>query len=90
MLEKAVVEARDSEIECEKENWTPQVGIGLAVMIPDTYVSDLGVRMGLYRRLSLIEDKENVDKFAAELQDRFGELPQEAKNLLSIVVLKQL
>jgi len=90
MLEKAVIEARDSDVESEKENWTPQVGIGLAVMIPDTYVSDLGVRMGLYRRLSLIEDKENVDKFAVELQDRFGELPQEAKNLLSIVILKQL
>jgi transcription-repair coupling factor (superfamily II helicase) len=46
--------------------------------------------MSLYRRLSAIETREEIDRFAAELIDRFGPLPDEVKHLFEIVFIKQL
>ena len=57
-------------------------------MIPETYVPDLDLRMGLYRRLNELEDRQAIDAFAAEMIDRFGTLPEETANLLKIVEVK--
>jgi transcription-repair coupling factor (superfamily II helicase) len=59
------------------------------VLIPDRYVPDLGVRLGLYRRISELRSREEVDQFAAEMIDRFGKLPKEVENLLDVVTIKQ-
>jgi transcription-repair coupling factor (superfamily II helicase) len=60
------------------------------VLIPETFVSDLQVRLGLYRRLSFMDKREDIDAFAAELVDRFGELPPEVHHLLDVVEIKAL
>jgi len=89
MLEEAVVMLRGGGGEDEIEDqWTPQISIGTSVLIPESYVSDLQVRMGLYRRLSTLQDAHEVDGFAAELTDRFGSLPSEVHHLLEIVKIK--
>jgi transcription-repair coupling factor (superfamily II helicase) len=87
MLEEAVAAARGGVAEAA-DSWTPQINLGIPVLIPETYVSDLGLRLGLYRRLGEVAAREDVDAFAAELIDRFGALPQEAKNLLDVVTIK--
>jgi transcription-repair coupling factor (superfamily II helicase) len=88
MLEEAVAEMRDGE--AAEETWSPSINIGTAVLIPDSYVADLDVRMSLYRRLSDAATKEEIDAFAAELIDRFGPLPREVEALLDIVGIKAL
>jgi transcription-repair coupling factor (superfamily II helicase) len=55
---------------------------------PRAYVPDLDLRMGLYRRLGELDDRQAIDAFAAELIDRFGKLPEETANLLKIVETK--
>jgi transcription-repair coupling factor (superfamily II helicase) len=57
-------------------------------MIPEHYVPDLDLRMGLYRRLGELDDRPAIDAFAAELIDRFGALPEETANLMKIVEVK--
>jgi transcription-repair coupling factor (superfamily II helicase) len=57
-------------------------------MIPEHYVPDLDLRMGLYRRLGELDDRPAIDAFAAEMIDRFGALPEETANLLKIVEVK--
>jgi len=57
-------------------------------MIPEAYVPDLDLRMGLYRRLGELDDRPAIDAFAAELIDRFGTLPEETANLMKIVEVK--
>lgn len=89
MLEEAIVAARDDGSVTE-ESWSPQITIGTSVLIPDNYVEDLTVRLGLYRRLSNLVDASEIDAFAAELVDRFGTLPEEVENLLEIITIKQL
>lgn len=58
------------------------------MLIPDDYVSDLDVRLGLYRRLSSLTTKVELEGFAAELIDRFGPLPREVNTLLLVVRIK--
>ena len=90
MLEEAVATLKGGEAAEAQDQWSPQIGLGTAVLIPDTYVSDLQLRLGLYRRLSKLEGRADIDGFGAELVDRFGELPEEVKHLLDVVEIKGL
>ncbi|NCC02588.1 MAG: transcription-repair coupling factor [Proteobacteria bacterium] len=72
------------------DRWSPQINIGLSVMIPETYVADANVRMGLYRRLAEGSEEQDTDSIAAEMLDRFGPLPEEVENLLQTVNIKLL
>jgi transcription-repair coupling factor (superfamily II helicase) len=91
MLEEAVVAARaEGEGKAPVDEWSPTINLGTAVLIPETYVADLAVRLGLYRRLSSFTERAELDAFAAELVDRFGKLPPEVENLLEVVAVKQL
>lgn len=89
MLEEAVAEIR-GEPEATDGGWSPQITIGTAVMIPESYVPDLQLRLALYRRLAELETTREIDAFGAELIDRFGSLPQEVQHLLKIVFIKAL
>ena len=90
MLEEAVAEARNAEgTGSHAMEWSPQISLGISVLLPESYVPDLGVRLGLYRRLGDLADRAAVDAFAAELIDRFGALPDEVNNLLEVVAIKQ-
>ncbi|MEP7130115.1 MAG: transcription-repair coupling factor, partial [Sphingomicrobium sp.] len=72
------------------EEFTPQISVDAPILIPETYVLDLDLRMGLYRRLGELEDRPAIDAFAAEMIDRFGALPEETANLMKIVEVKLL
>ena len=87
MLEDAILEQKAGGGE-RREEFTPQINVEAPILIPETYVPDLDLRMGLYRRLGELEDREGVDAFAAEMIDRFGKLPDETQNLLLIVETK--
>ena len=90
MLEEAVAQIRSGATSDSDEQWSPQINIGTSVLIPESYVPDLDVRMALYRRLAGLEDPTDIDRFAAELIDRFGALPEEVQHLLEIVSIKAL
>jgi transcription-repair coupling factor (superfamily II helicase) len=87
MLEDAIVELKAGGLPT-KEEFTPQISVDAPIMIPEHYVPDLDLRMGLYRRLGELEDRQAIDAFAAELIDRFGALPEETANLMKIVEVK--
>ncbi|WLS02210.1 transcription-repair coupling factor [Shinella oryzae] len=89
MLEEAVAEIKGDE-EVADSGWSPQISVGTPVMIPDDYVPDLHLRLGLYRRLGEITELADIDAFGAEMIDRFGPLPIEVQHLLKIVYIKSL
>ena len=93
MLEEAVQLAKSGpvlEAAHSADQWTPQITIGTPVLIPEGYVGDLTVRLGLYRRIATLIDRTEIDAFAAEMIDRFGPLPTEVSNLLQIIQIKRL
>jgi transcription-repair coupling factor (superfamily II helicase) len=91
MLEETIAKLRSGEIEGLPEpgdHWAPQINLGAPVLIPEDYVPDLDVRLGLYRRLSDLETRRELEGFAAELHDRFGKPPAEVETLLRVVRIK--
>ena len=91
MLEEAIAKIKSGEMEGLSETedqWAPQINLGVPVLIPEEYVPDLDVRLGLYRRLSSLTTKVELEGFAAELIDRFGKLPKEVNTLLLVVRIK--
>ncbi len=90
MLEDAILAAKAGEAGLERDNrdLSPQITVDAPIMIPDDYVPDLAVRMALYRRLNQAENKGEIEAMAAEMIDRFGELPQPTKNLIRLIEIK--
>ena len=93
MLEEAIAKIKAGEMEGlsqADDQWAPQINLGVPVLIPERYVQDLDVRLGLYRRLSSLSTKVELEGFAAELIDRFGTLPKEVSTLMLVVRIKSM
>jgi transcription-repair coupling factor (superfamily II helicase) len=90
MLEDAVLSIREGKEHIGEKSWSPQINVGASVLIPETYVPDLTVRLSLYRRLAELAEDTEREAFAAELIDRFGQLPPEAEQLIAVAGLKAL
>ena len=91
MLEETIARIRSGEVTSVDDlegQWAPQINLGVPVLIPEDYVPDLDVRLGLYRRLSALTSKVELEGFAAELIDRFGKLPREVNTLLVVMRIK--
>jgi len=91
MLEEAIAGIRSGEAgpaPGPDEAWSPTLNLGVPVLIPDDYVPDLDVRLGLYRRLSSLHARTELEGFAAELHDRFGKAPPAVETLLAVMRIK--
>jgi len=94
MLEEAVAAARTgaklSAEDAFEDHWSPQINLGMPVLIPENYIPDLNLRLSIYRRAASLASREEIEAFAAELIDRFGPLPIDVENLLDLMEIKQL
>ncbi|MEQ1725940.1 MAG: transcription-repair coupling factor [Sphingopyxis sp.] len=90
MLEEAILAARaeGAGLAVPDERFSPAITLDAPISLPETYIPDLGVRMGLYRRLNDLGDRAEIDSFAAEMIDRFGPLPDATQNLLTLMEIK--
>lgn len=89
MLEEQIAVFKDEPINTEQP-FIPTINLGLSVFIPDNYISDSVLKLGLYRRIGSLNDDLEVERFKDEMIDRFGSLPPEFNNLLDIVKIKLL
>jgi transcription-repair coupling factor (superfamily II helicase) len=93
MLEEAVAALKSGRTDSEPvpvQDWSPQINLGLSVLIPESYVNDLTLRLGLYRRIAGMVTDAEIESFAAELIDRFGPMPEETQHLIAVLGLKLL
>src|SRR6187549_483198 len=90
MLEEAIMDAKAGGMASRPRDFSPQITVDAPIMIPEEYVPDLDLRMGLYRRLNDLDEQDGIEAFAAEMIDRFGPLPEEVQHLLKTISLKLL
>ena len=90
MLEETIDELKNTTQKSKNNQWSPKISLPLSILIPEDYISDLTIRMEIYKRLSSIILEEEIDEIAAELIDRFGSLPQEVETLIDTIGLKNL
>ena len=67
-----------------------QIDIKADAHISDEYIFDQGQRIGIYKRIAAIECEEDKHNVEEELEDRFGDPPQAARNLIDIAYIKAL
>ncbi|MEH6815535.1 MAG: transcription-repair coupling factor, partial [Pseudoalteromonas distincta] len=90
MLEQAVNALREGK-EPTLENLLQkqtEVDLKLAALLPDDYIHDVNARLGMYKRVASCANLDDMDELQVELIDRFGLLPDAAKNLFSLQQLK--
>ena len=58
--------------------------------IPDSYIDITAEKIRIYKQLDALSDDREIDALASRLEDRFGPLPEEVKNLLLVVKLRNL
>lgn len=85
MLERTVAELKGEEI---KEEVEPVLNLNIEAIIPEEYIEDITLRLGMYRRIARASNEEELQELALEMRDRFGETPEGVKNLLDVMRLK--
>lgn len=92
MLEETIAQLKSGEAidDAHSHDWSPTINLGGSLLIPESYVEALDLRMQLYRRLAQLDSEEAIESFAAELIDRFGPLPEEVKQLVKVLHIKRL
>ncbi|UVO49550.1 transcription-repair coupling factor [Sphingomonas sp. SUN019] len=88
MLEEAIMDAKAGGMAQRPRDFSPQISVDAPILIPDDYVPDLDLRMGLYRRLNDLDAVREIEAFAAEMIDRFGPLPEATDNLIKVIEIK--
>ncbi|MBW7983938.1 transcription-repair coupling factor [Enterobacillus tribolii] len=90
LLENAVnalKEGREPSLEDLSGSQT-DVELRMPALLPDDFIPDVNTRLSLYKRIASASDQERLDDLKAELIDRFGKLPDAARNLLSCAALR--
>lgn len=91
MLEEAVQALKEGREPSLDSMLSSQAELDLKIpaLLPDSYIPDVSLRLSFYKRLASSRDREELDEIQVELIDRFGLLPDAAKNLVAITGFKQ-
>ncbi|MEN8815732.1 MAG: transcription-repair coupling factor [Nonlabens sp.] len=96
ILSEAITELKENEFadlyetnDKEKKHVTEvTIDSDFELLFPDDYINSITERLSLYAKLNDVEDEKGLEVYKKELIDRFGELPEEAENLLTSVRIK--
>ncbi len=88
MLEEAINNTKTSDKNILDDNYVAHINLNIPVFIPEEYVLDIELRLGLYRRIAAQKTEQKLEEIAIEMIDRFGKLPIEVNNLLEIMKIK--
>jgi transcription-repair coupling factor (superfamily II helicase) len=87
LIEEAVSELKG---EAWQETVNPEINVKVSAYLPSDYVIDTDVRLSLYRRLSLLREKHELEKIKEEIHDRFGPVPEPVRHLFDLMSLRLL
>lgn len=98
MLERAINEEKallnnekiseNNEIDYLKND--VKISIDISANIPDKYISSSAVKIEMYQKLSNATDEEKLRDVTLELIDRFGDIPKEVQNLITIIEIRNM
>ena len=97
ILDEAILELKENEFksvfseELKEMEFVKEciLETDLSLVIPDDYVNDINERLTLYKRLDTLTFQEAISTFSQELKDRFGEIPNQTKELINTLKLRE-
>jgi transcription-repair coupling factor (superfamily II helicase) len=87
LMEEAISEVKGETVRAAPE---PELNLRLSGAIPESYMPETQMRLTLYKRFASVQDEEELEALAEETRDRFGVLPCEVQNLLTVIRVKML
>ncbi|WP_312911492.1 transcription-repair coupling factor [Stutzerimonas nitrititolerans] len=66
----------------------PEINLRIPALIPEDYLPDVHARLILYKRIANAADEDGLNELQVEMIDRFGLLPEPAKHLIRLTLLK--
>ena len=88
LYQQLLADALDSLRGEPSARWTPELAIGAQGRLPEDWIADDDIRLGTYMRLARLDEHDEVDLVAAELEDRFGDIPDAARALIAATRLR--
>ncbi|RMG03446.1 MAG: transcription-repair coupling factor [Nitrospirae bacterium] len=85
MLSEEVARLKGKPVLPERK---PQIDLHIQAYLPEVYVADPSIRLGIYRRLNVCSDEDELKEIELEIRDRFGPPPPEVLNLLDLIRLR--
>jgi transcription-repair coupling factor (superfamily II helicase) len=85
MLEQAVSQLKGEEL---PEQRVTQLNLGISLRVDDTYIPEENQRLRIYKRIAGAADEATIADVRAELEDRYGELPESVRHLLEAAILR--
>jgi transcription-repair coupling factor (superfamily II helicase) len=89
ILKEAILNLKGEELDLE-ESIDPEVKLGISAYIPDSYIPDVSERLVMYQRLAAVISSQETNQLALEIEDRFGCLGDEVKNLIEVMRIRGL
>ena len=98
MLDKAIKEEKanltgekvDNLNSSDYVNNDVKISIDVSANIPDRYISSSNIKIEMYQKLSNADDEEKLRDVTLEFIDRFGNIPKELENLISIIDIRNI
>jgi transcription-repair coupling factor (superfamily II helicase) len=88
LLQRAIEELQSPQTKISSSSITCDIQCTIATLLPESYMPDIPTRLSFYQRLDASKTKTAVHQLCAELCDRFGPLPAQAKNLFAVKELQ--
>ena len=85
LLDTAVKKAKGEQV---REEQSARVNLSVDAFIPDTYILNEGQKLEIYKRIASVESTDDQADVREEMEDRFGEIPAPAENLLRIALIR--
>jgi transcription-repair coupling factor (superfamily II helicase) len=81
------LESKNSQTS-DLDDYSTTIKMGISLLIPEDYISDLGLRMSFYKKIATVSNQESEENLTSEMSDRFGKIPAEVFDLIQIANLK--
>jgi transcription-repair coupling factor (superfamily II helicase) len=88
LLEKAVKSMKDDGSQAEAIE--TEINLPISAFLPEDYIGDTDQRLIAYKRLATLADEEAIEELAGEWRDRYGPLPEQAKSLVLMAMMRLL
>lgn len=87
LLNEALSEAKGESI--DNAELDPEINLRVPAMIPDSYISDVRIRLSYYKALAEIVSEEDLSRIGDELRDQFGDIPEPVLNLMGLMLIRR-
>ena len=88
LLKEKITEIKSNGEDSSDTEWSPQINLGLTVLIPEKYMPNLNSRLHYYRKLAYSQSKEDLKYIREDIINQYGELPDAVNHLIQITDLR--